>query len=101
MNESASAPENCKRGRIFIVRHAQSTANAGERTADTATVPITDTGICQAQCVADLLSERPSSIVVSLPEDRPNGGAFIATTPRRPGGTVARRRVYLSRSPRL
>ena len=65
MNESASAPENCKRGRIFFVRHAQSAANAGGRTADTATVPITDTGICQAQCVADLVSERPSAIVVS------------------------------------
>ncbi len=65
MNGSAFAQENCERGRIFIVRHARSAANAGERTPDTAAIPITDTGVRQAQCVADLLSERPSVIVVS------------------------------------
>jgi probable phosphoglycerate mutase len=65
MSEGRAAPASCERGRIFIVRHAQSAANAGGRTADTATVPITDIGIRQAQCVADLLSERPSVIVVS------------------------------------
>jgi len=65
MNESASAPENCERGRIFIVRHAQSAANAGGRTADTATIPITDTGVSQAQCLADLVSDRPVLIAIS------------------------------------
>jgi len=45
-------------GRIFIVRHAQSAANAGGRTADSATIPITDTGNRQAQRVADLVPSR-------------------------------------------
>jgi broad specificity phosphatase PhoE len=62
MNDGASAPE---RGRIFIVRHAQSVANAGARTLETATTPITDIGIRQAQCVADFVSERPILIAIS------------------------------------
>src|ERR1700678_374788 len=47
------------------IRHAQSAANAGGRTAHTATAPITDIGIRQAQCVADLVSERPVLIAIS------------------------------------
>lgn len=65
MSESGSTGANCEHGRIFIVRHAQSVANAGGRTAETATIPITDTGIRQAQYVADLVSERPSVVAVS------------------------------------
>ena len=51
--------------RILIVRHAQSAANAGGRTSDPAAIPITDTGVRQAQCVARLVSEKPSLIAVS------------------------------------
>ena len=65
MSEGGSGMENCNRGRILIVRHAQSAANAGGRTADQATIPITDTGRRQAQCLADFVSERPSLIAVS------------------------------------
>jgi broad specificity phosphatase PhoE len=65
MSEGSVAEENCERVRIFIVRHAQSVANAGGRTADPATIPITPTGIRQAQCVANLVSERPGVIAVS------------------------------------
>jgi broad specificity phosphatase PhoE len=65
MSEGLLAEESAKRGRIMIVRHAQSAANAGERTSDPATIPITDTGTCQAQCVADLVSERPRVIALS------------------------------------
>src|ERR1700683_2871508 len=65
MSEGRSAAESCERGRIFIVRHAQRAANAGGRTSDPAAIPITDTGIRQAQCVADLVAERPSVITVS------------------------------------
>ena len=52
-------------GRILIVRHAQSAANAGGRTSDPATIPITGTGLRQAQCVAALVAEKPSLIAVS------------------------------------
>ena len=91
MNGSAFAQENCERGRIFIVRHAQSTANAGERTADTAAIPITDTGVRQAQCVADLLSERPSVIVVSRYLRTVQTGAALLR--RYPGVAVEQWRV--------
>ncbi len=50
---------------VFTVRHAQSAANAGGRTVETATTPITDIGIRQAQCVADLVTERPALIAIS------------------------------------
>jgi len=50
---------------IFIVRHAQSAANAGCVTADQGTIPITALGERQAQCVAELVPERPSAVVVS------------------------------------
>lgn len=52
-------------GRIFIVRHAESAANAGGRTGEPATIPITETGVRQAERVANLISTRPSVIVVS------------------------------------
>jgi len=65
MSEGRFAGESAEEGRIFIVRHAQSAANAGGRTADPAAIPITDTGTRQAQCVADLVSERPAVIAVS------------------------------------
>lgn len=51
--------------RIIIVRHAQSAANAGGRTVDPASIPITATGVLQAQRVADLVGVRPSLIAVS------------------------------------
>jgi broad specificity phosphatase PhoE len=64
MSEGGSADKG-KHKRIFIVRHAQSVANAGGITVETATTPITDIGIRQAQCVADLVSERPVLIAIS------------------------------------
>ena len=54
--------EDC---RIFIVRHAESAANAGGRTADPATIPITEIGARQAQQVANIISARPAVVVVS------------------------------------
>jgi broad specificity phosphatase PhoE len=65
MSEGGSATDIGKYRRIFIVRHGQSAANAGGRTVETATTPITDIGIRQAQCVADLVSERPALIAIS------------------------------------
>ena len=52
-------------GRIFIVRHAESAANAGGRTGDPATIPITESGARQAERAAQLISTRPAVIVVS------------------------------------
>jgi broad specificity phosphatase PhoE len=52
-------------GRVFIVRHAESAANAGGRTGDPATIPITETGVRQAERAANLISTRPAVIVVS------------------------------------
>jgi probable phosphoglycerate mutase len=54
-----------QRGRILVVRHAESAANAGERTVDPATIPITDRGAIQAQYLADLVPARPSIVAVS------------------------------------
>ena len=50
---------------FILVRHAQSAANAGERTGDRVTIPITGLGRLQAQVVADFLPIRPALIVVS------------------------------------
>jgi probable phosphoglycerate mutase len=57
--------ETVRHGRVFIVRHAQSVANAGERTVDPVTIPITDCGVRQARRVADLIAEKPSIVAVS------------------------------------
>lgn len=50
---------------IFVVRHAQSEGNGGGRTDNAAVTPITEMGARQAECVADLIAERPAAIVVS------------------------------------
>jgi broad specificity phosphatase PhoE len=52
-------------GQIFIIRHAESASNAGGRTGDPATIPITETGMRQAERAANLISVRPAVIVVS------------------------------------
>ena len=52
-------------GLIFVVRHAQSAAKAGQRTTDQATIPITALGVCQAQCVAGVIPVRPGVVAVS------------------------------------
>jgi broad specificity phosphatase PhoE len=52
-------------GRIFIVRHAESAANGGDRTGDSATIPITETGAREAQQVANVIPPSPTVIVVS------------------------------------
>jgi probable phosphoglycerate mutase len=65
MSKCHLAGERFEEGRILIVRHAQSVANAGGRTAEPATIPITDIGARQAQYVADLVTERPIVIAVS------------------------------------
>jgi len=54
-----------KAGRILVVRHGESAANAGARTNDPALIPLTEVGARQARIVADMISERPSLIVVS------------------------------------
>lgn len=65
MSKGSFAGASAEGGRIFIVRHAQSAANAGRRTVDPATIPITEAGTLQAQCLADLISDRPHLIAVS------------------------------------
>lgn len=65
MSDGGTAVVDGQYCRIVIVRHAQSIANAGGRTVETATTPITDIGIRQAQCVAELVSERPVLVAVS------------------------------------
>ena len=62
MSGGRLAAQRAKEGRIFLVRHAQSAANAGGRTTDP---PITETGADQARSVADLVSDRPRVIAVS------------------------------------
>jgi broad specificity phosphatase PhoE len=65
ISEGPFSAATAQEGRILVVWHAQSAANAGGRTADPASIPITDAGMRQSQCVADLVSERPAIIVVS------------------------------------
>jgi broad specificity phosphatase PhoE len=52
-------------GSVLIVRHAQSAANVGGRTVDPATIPITELGRSQAQCVRNLVPDPPDVIIVS------------------------------------
>jgi probable phosphoglycerate mutase len=65
MRDERFAGKDAQRSRIFIVRHAQSAANAGESTVDPATIPITGRGARQARYLAEFISERPSVVAVS------------------------------------
>lgn len=51
--------------RCWIVRHAQSTANAGAPTADPATIPLTPLGHQQAEALARWFPVEPARVVVS------------------------------------
>jgi 2,3-bisphosphoglycerate-dependent phosphoglycerate mutase len=51
--------------RVILVRHGQSMANAGARTADHFTNPLTDLGQIQARDFADQLDCKPTIFVVS------------------------------------
>lgn len=50
---------------IWIYRHAESLANAGERTFDVAAIPLSEKGRLQALALADALTDAPDRIVVS------------------------------------
>ena len=50
---------------IWIYRHAESLANAGERTFDVAAIPLSAKGRLQALALADSLTDAPDQIVVS------------------------------------
>jgi broad specificity phosphatase PhoE len=52
-------------GTIWIVRHAQSAANAGGRTSDPAEALLTESGTRQAEFVALAADRRPQLVVVS------------------------------------
>jgi len=51
--------------RILLVRHGQSLANSGERTADPDTNPLTELGRVQARSFVDRLDCKPTLFVVS------------------------------------
>jgi broad specificity phosphatase PhoE len=48
MSGGTFAGQSVEESQIFIVRHAQSAANAGGRSTDPAIIPITDTSAYQA-----------------------------------------------------
>ena len=50
---------------IYVIRHGESQANAGQRTSDPATTPLTEHGHQQAQQVADTFIQAPQLIVTS------------------------------------
>jgi probable phosphoglycerate mutase len=50
---------------VWLIRHAESEANAGLPTSDPATTQLTATGHRQAQCIAALPNQTPSLIVTS------------------------------------
>ena len=50
---------------VWLIRHAESTANAGAATFAPESIPLTDKGLEQARCVADQVTNRPDLIVVS------------------------------------
>jgi len=51
--------------KTWLVRHGQSTANAGVATADNAEAPLTDLGIAQADAVAARVDRQPDLLIVS------------------------------------
>ena len=50
---------------IFLIRHAESSANAGGRTTDPAKISLTDKGFKQASCLASAFTSQPNLIVTS------------------------------------
>jgi broad specificity phosphatase PhoE len=50
---------------VWLIRHAESTANAGASTFSPESIPLTDKGLEQARCLADQVTNRPDLIVVS------------------------------------
>lgn len=50
---------------VWLIRHAESTANAGAATFSPESIPLTEKGMAQARCVADQFDTRPDLIVVS------------------------------------
>jgi probable phosphoglycerate mutase len=50
---------------VWLIRHAESTANAGAATYSPETIPLTEKGLEQAKAVANQVSKRPDLIVVS------------------------------------
>jgi 2,3-bisphosphoglycerate-dependent phosphoglycerate mutase len=50
---------------VWLIRHAESRANAGERTVEPATVEITPRGREQARCIAAIVTHAPDLIVTS------------------------------------
>ena len=50
---------------IYLIRHAQSSANAGGRTKFTAETPLSEKGIKQAEEVVSKIGKKPDLIVVS------------------------------------
>lgn len=52
---------------IFLVRHAQSLANAGEKTANPADIPITELGKKQASHISDCLVDLKPEFLIASP----------------------------------
>ena len=50
---------------IWLIRHAESTANIGATTSSPATIPLTDKGLAQAECVAAYIEKQPDLVVSS------------------------------------
>jgi broad specificity phosphatase PhoE len=50
---------------VWLIRHAESTANAGASTFSPESIPLTEKGLAQARCVAAQITRRPDLIVVS------------------------------------
>jgi len=51
--------------KILFIRHAESESNAGGRSSDPATIPLSKQGIAQAEALALSLSAKPSLVVTS------------------------------------
>jgi broad specificity phosphatase PhoE len=51
--------------KIWLIRHGESIANAGEATQDHTSIPLSPTGICQAQELAQRIPPTPELIVTS------------------------------------
>ncbi|MDD5504791.1 MAG: phosphoglycerate mutase family protein [Candidatus Omnitrophica bacterium] len=51
--------------KICFIRHAESESNAGGRTSDPATIPLSKQGIAQAEALALTLSDKPALAVTS------------------------------------
>ena len=76
--------------RIWLIRHGESIANAGEATQDHRNIPLSELGLKQAQSLALQIPRRPDLIVTS-PYLRADGDVYDRAVSRYGDGNLGLR----------